>query len=190
MSLDAGEFALKKKSFDLDDFLQEVLDLIYLHANRKHIVINLEKSANVPKKVSSDPQRLQQILLHLLINAVKYTPQFKTITIKVTADALDPHNLVFQVADQGIGIPREKQIQLFKLFGGSEYLDEEQGTRKQGKPTSQLHSWVRTDHHQPALRAAREGVERYFDRERWDDLYFLSQIGVGVRVGVGLGLGV
>ena len=138
MSLEANEFVLKKTSFDVDVFLQEVLDLIYLHANRKHIVLHLEKSANVPKILHSDKQRLQQILLHLLSNAVKYTPQAKTITIHVTADVFDPHMIVFQVADQGIGIDRDKQIKLFKLFGGSGYLDDLPKKTKQGKPPLDL----------------------------------------------------
>ncbi len=115
---------IKKKPFGLSVFLEEVLDLVYLHANRKHIAINLEKGENVPANLFSDQQRLQQVLLHLLINAVKYTPQYKTITIRVTVDTLNAHMVVFHVADQGIGIPRDKQIKLFKLFGGTSDLDD------------------------------------------------------------------
>ena len=135
MSIQANEFILQLKSFDLDSFLQEVLDLIYVHANRKHIVIKLEKGANVPKNLCSDKKRLEQILLHLLINAVKYTPQFKAITIHVTLDPFDPQMVVFQVADQGIGIPREKQIKLFRLFGGTDDLVELRDKTKQGEET-------------------------------------------------------
>jgi signal transduction histidine kinase len=130
--MEADEFVLKAKPFKVATFLQEVLDLIYLQANRKHIVIKLEKGTNVPKVICSDQQRLKQVLLHLLINAVKYTSQYKTITIRVTLDPPDPKMVIVQVADQGIGIPREHQIKLFKLFGGSGELRTRQDSTKQG----------------------------------------------------------
>jgi hypothetical protein len=176
MSIEANEFELKKKTFDIDIFLQEVLDLIYLYANRKQIAINLEKSGNVPTSICSDKQRLQQIILHLLMNAVKYSPQSKTITIRITPDDLEPNLLVFQVADQGIGIAREKQINLFKLFGGSGYLDDLQGKAKQGKWPLRLRSRLWTDDHQPAVREARQGVERGVDCQCRDDLHICSEI--------------
>ena len=137
MSIEANEFVLEKQAFNLDTFLQSLFDLIYLHANRKHIVIKLEKGPNVPEMMNSDEKRLHQILLHLLMNAVKYSTQFKTITIRIAVDTTDPHMLAFQVADQGIGIPRDKQIRLFKLFGGGEEAEDRRNHTKQGKPSSE-----------------------------------------------------
>jgi signal transduction histidine kinase len=150
LSIEAREFSLQKLPFDVDSFLQEVLSHLCLHANRKHLVINLDKSGEVPQRICSDKHRLQQILLHLLIKAIKYTPQSKAITLHVTLDPLDAHLVVFQIADQGMGIPREKQIQILKRFGisrKSRDLGDLEGKFKQGKQDLTPCSGLRIDDH-------------------------------------------
>jgi signal transduction histidine kinase len=166
LSIEAREFSLQKLPFEVDGFLQEVLNHIYLHANRKHIAINLEKSGEVPQRICSDKHRLQQILLHLLIKAIKYTPQSKAITLRVTLDPLDAHMVIFQIADQGMGIPREKQIHILKRFGissKSRELGDLEGKFKHGKQDLTPCSGLRIDDHEHAVCTHGEGTKRPID---------------------------
>lgn len=73
----------------------------------------------------TDIQRLQQVLINLMTNAVKFTPDEGTITLSIREDAPNDQ-VIFSVTDTGIGIPLEKQKQVFERF---EKLDEyAQGT--------------------------------------------------------------
>ena len=90
-----------------------------MQANRKGLAINLEKCGNLPEQLFTDESRLQQVLLNLLLNAVKYTPSGNVI-IKIAKGREDSRMLMFQVSDTGIGMSHEKKVQLFRLFGGNE----------------------------------------------------------------------
>lgn len=69
--------------------------------------------------IETDASRLQQILINLLINATKFTPQ-GNITLELRREA--DHTVLFTVTDTGCGIPKEKQASVFQRF---EKLDEE-----------------------------------------------------------------
>ncbi len=90
-----------------------------MQANRKGLVIDLQKGGDLPEIVFSDECRLEQIILNLLMNALKYTPK-GTITLRVTRDSRESQLLMFQVSDSGVGMSLEKKVQLFKLFGGAD----------------------------------------------------------------------
>ena len=134
MSIEANEFEAINKPFSLNSLIQEVLSLIMMQANRKQLVINLEKEVQLPDIINSDERRLQQILLNLLINAVKYTPSQKRITIRVARDSRDDEMLNLHVADQGIGMSLEERLQLFKLFGGGLARSSVRERKKRGSP--------------------------------------------------------
>ena len=92
-----------------------------IQVNRKQLAIKLQKDANLPKMVTTDSGRLQQVLLNLLTNAITHT-ETGTITLRAALDAHDVSTLIFQVSDTGTGMTREKQVQLFKLLGGEAAL--------------------------------------------------------------------
>lgn len=87
-----------------------------MQANRKGLAINIEKDLQIPKHLFTDESRLEQILVNLLINAVKYTAK-GTITIRIMRDKQQPDNLMFQVADTGIGLSHKRKVELFANFG-------------------------------------------------------------------------
>jgi len=126
LSIESNEFELKKSHFNLNTFLQNALSLIMIQANRKDLVIDIQKGGNVPEMIYSDESRLSQVLLTLLRNAVKYTSE-GAITIKITRENVESPNILFQVIDTGIGIPFEKQVELFRMFGTnhSEEIDQQ-----------------------------------------------------------------
>ena len=91
--------------------------MIVMQAYRKGLEITLLAGGNLPEFVYSDEGRLQQVLLCLLMNAIKYTPK-GSVTIRVTKDPNEAQMIMFQISDTGIGMPLDKKVQLFKLFGG------------------------------------------------------------------------
>jgi signal transduction histidine kinase len=145
-----------------------------MHAAKKHIVLSLVHSKGVPEEMRTDEKRLQQIMLNLLVNAVKYTPNGKRIAIKLLQDPLDSQMLIFQVADEGIGMPFETKMALFKLFGtGAER--ETQGTgRKRSKVGLDKNSRFRSHHHEHVVSEARKGATRRERAERRDHIHVLS----------------
>jgi signal transduction histidine kinase len=87
--------------------------MIRQHAQRKHIHLHLLLPQGVT--VSADPQWLQQILVNLLDNAVKFTPENGVVELSVMADA-ERGVVEFAIADTGAGIRQEEQARIFEPF--------------------------------------------------------------------------
>jgi hypothetical protein len=103
---------LKNTPFDIDGFLREIKGLFH-----PHITINLKKSAGVPKSISSDQERLKQIMLYVVMKAAKSTRRPKTITISVATEAINANILAFEVTTQGSPRVQENLIQLSQRSG-------------------------------------------------------------------------
>ncbi len=127
--LDVQKLDMKKMNFLLTEFnLDEFMD--ELKENNKHIMKNknIDFTVKCPKKLmlNTDKQRLRQILDNLVRNSVDFVPS-KDGKISVEAK-LKENNIVFSVHDNGPGIPKEKQSNIFKKF----YQIDTSSTRKHG----------------------------------------------------------
>ena len=116
--IQAGKFALCPISFDLANFVAE---LERLHAPRfqdKYICFVSEVNADVPQWLHGDPGRLRQVLINLISNALKFTPEGGSIILSICVKALcsDKVTLEFHVCDSGLGIPKERQAAIFEAF--------------------------------------------------------------------------
>jgi PAS domain S-box-containing protein len=112
--LKAGELEFRPKSVEVNEICQSSLIFIKLSAEKKSIFVDYTPSP-VAVTVFADPKRLKQILINLLNNAIKFTPENGKIKLEVQADA--SRGLVsFSITDTGIGIKPEDQQQLFKPF--------------------------------------------------------------------------
>lgn len=111
--IEAGKLVLENIEFDLQDMLANFVDTVSLRAEEKGLQLIYSIDSKVPRWVKSDPGRIRQILNNLTSNAIKFTQQGEII-IKVSLLADD--KLYFNVQDTGIGIPEEKQLQLFNKF--------------------------------------------------------------------------
>ena len=110
--IEAGKMELSSETIYLDDFLKNILDIIRIRAIQKNIQLVYQKSSDLPLAVMADAKRLRQILLNLLGNAVKFTPQGK-----VTFDVSINHSAIcFKIIDTGIGISVEHQKEIFQSF--------------------------------------------------------------------------
>ncbi|KAF0108724.1 MAG: response regulator receiver [Anaerolineaceae bacterium] len=96
----------------LEAVLREVLDSIQPRADSRKIKIILQVEPGIPP-VLADPGQCRSLWLNLLDNAVKYTPENGSVTVRLRAKA---GVIVGQVTDTGIGIPPEERARLFTEF--------------------------------------------------------------------------
>src|SRR5204863_424181 len=109
--LDAGEAQIDRTSFDLANLASNMTEQMRLLAEDKNIT--LRNNATDEVHVAGDRARVQQVVLNLLDNAIKYTPSGGSVQVKVSRE----NNLgVLEVADNGVGIPTEAIAHVFDRF--------------------------------------------------------------------------
>ena len=120
--IEAGRLKLEAISFDPRKVIDSVVDLQHLHAEEKSIQLSSCVADDVPVMVIGDPNRLRQIVLNLVSNAIKFT-QYGEVVIECSAAEgesapLDHRHvhLRFSVRDSGIGIEKEKIGMIFEAF--------------------------------------------------------------------------
>lgn len=130
LSIEANEFEIKIKEFNLDTFLNDTLSQIMVQTNRKGLALVVQKDQKLSENIKTDRNRLEQVLINLLTNAVNYTSK-GTISVRVEHDSSQPDSILFKVSDTGIGMTHEKKIQLFEMFNGDLQKNiQDQGAQK------------------------------------------------------------
>jgi len=127
--IEAGKLTLEKSSFSLEKLLSKAINLSALKAHDKGLELILNVDKNIPPKLVGDSYRLQQIIVNLISNAVKFT-EIGTICIKlqIKEDRKQQLMLQFSVIDTGIGMTEEQQSRLFQSFSQAD----DSMTRKYG----------------------------------------------------------
>ncbi|HEX6835323.1 MAG TPA: HAMP domain-containing sensor histidine kinase [Polyangia bacterium] len=118
--MEAGEMKIDKHPFDLDEVVSVALSTIAPHARRKKLVMSCTVPPALPL-VFGDRDKIRQVLLNLLGNAVKFTPEGGKIEVSaalstLTAAADSPRAVRVSVRDSGIGVPPEHQKRVFDPF--------------------------------------------------------------------------
>ncbi|REJ57564.1 ATP-binding protein [Microcystis aeruginosa] len=112
--ISAGKAVLDIKQFSLKYLCNHVLEIIKTEAEIKEINLILEmKITEKEHYFYADYDRVQQILLYLLKNALKFTPEQGAVTLRLWKEG---SQVIFQVEDTGIGIPAQKIPLLFEKF--------------------------------------------------------------------------
>ncbi|CAK0763538.1 two-component system, sensor histidine kinase and response regulator [Gammaproteobacteria bacterium] len=115
--IEAGRLELEVISFHLDEVIETVIALVSPKAYEKKLELLCSSESKVPMQVRGDPLRLQQVLLNLLGNAVKFTEKGE---IELRVELLSRHvktaKLFFLVRDTGIGINPDQIDHLFESF--------------------------------------------------------------------------
>ncbi|MEK0317672.1 PAS domain S-box protein [Cohnella sp. 56] len=116
--IEAGKLALHYEPISVRDTAEEVIRLFAPQAAEKQIELGLRFEGDVPDIMIGDPVRLRQVLVNLMSNAVKFTDTgFVFLFVRAMPTRNRDSVLVeFAVQDTGIGIPKDKQSQLFQSF--------------------------------------------------------------------------
>jgi CheY-like chemotaxis protein/HPt (histidine-containing phosphotransfer) domain-containing protein len=110
--VEAGQLKIEHIEHDLSNVIERTVDLVSMEAHKKGLEICIDISPNLPVMVITDPSRLQQIILNLVKNAVKFTAKgYILVSAKPVHD-----NILFEVNDTGIGIQPDVQKKLFTQF--------------------------------------------------------------------------
>ena len=115
--VDAGKLTLESTQFTLDDVLRKVVQVVAPMAELKLLELIVDRAADVPSLLIGDAVRLEQVLVNLVSNAIKFTPTGQ-VSVKVLQDeARKPGPQIrFEVRDSGIGIAADKLRDLFQPF--------------------------------------------------------------------------
>lgn len=114
--LDEGQVLLVNEPFNLPNLVEETLHLLSTIAEEKSVDLKYEYEANVPHEFVGDVMRIQQILLNLIGNALKFTEQGEvSVKVSQTKEPVSGHVLI-EVMDTGIGIAAENIDKLFDSF--------------------------------------------------------------------------
>jgi len=110
--IEAGQLKVETVGCELQRILQDTIDLNAERAHAKGLELRFDKSADFPDMCMGDPLRIQQVLINLLGNAVKFTDEGH-VCLNASRDG---DWLVFRIGDTGIGMSAEQQSKLFKSF--------------------------------------------------------------------------
>lgn len=114
--IEAGKMELIVSEYKLDELFRGVINMMTEKAEKKGLALFLEYDENLPNVLEGDSGRIQQILINIISNAIKYTEKGKA-TLKVTGSVSgNMASLNFKVIDTGIGIKEEDITRLFARF--------------------------------------------------------------------------
>ena len=115
--MEAGRFELAPIPFELRNMLDRTMKMLSLRANEKGLELACHVHSDVPEHVRGDEKRLQQVLINLVGNGIKFTQQGEVIVdIHLRSRVDDTAILEFHVIDTGIGISKADQEKIFAPF--------------------------------------------------------------------------
>lgn len=126
-SIEAGSMVLHEESVDLSEIARTCERMLRGRALRAGLLISVDRPT-VPLCVTADARRLKQVFINLVGNAIKFTEQGGSVTIRI--ERLDDGRARMSVIDTGIGIPKELQKHVFDAFFrvDSSFVSKREGT--------------------------------------------------------------
>jgi two-component system, sensor histidine kinase and response regulator len=115
--IEAGKLSLDPVAFSVRETLEDIRKLFGLRAAEKDLALEFRVAPDVPERLVGDPDRLRQVLVNLLGNALKFTSQGRVaLDVDLAPGDSGPAGIRFAVTDTGIGIPAAKQRLIFSAF--------------------------------------------------------------------------
>jgi len=115
--IEARKLDLENIEFNVQDDLRDTMKTFALRAGEKGLELTYHIAPEVPAGLVGDPARLQQVMVNLVGNAIKFTTQGEvSVRVEVQSQTEDAVTLHFVIADTGTGIPAEKQRLIFDPF--------------------------------------------------------------------------
>lgn len=116
--MEAGRMVIERTNFDIREVINNIYKTLAPKAKTRQLIFQLDMEEDVPRYLLGDPTRLTQVLINLLNNAIKFTEEGKiSLVVRQQSKPKEGESkLLFEVRDTGIGIPKEKQEQIFESF--------------------------------------------------------------------------
>jgi signal transduction histidine kinase/CheY-like chemotaxis protein/HPt (histidine-containing phosphotransfer) domain-containing protein len=115
--IEAGKIIIEHTDFSIRDMMQSVRDMLMLKAEEKHVELRVETNEDIPRMLVGDPTRLNQVLINLAGNSVKFTEKgFVEVKASLVKRENDNLWIRFDVIDSGIGIAKENLDSIFDSF--------------------------------------------------------------------------
>ncbi|MBF0274136.1 MAG: response regulator [Nitrospinae bacterium] len=115
--IESGHLELEYIDFNIRELIEKTLEIMAMRTHHKGLELLCQIQEDIPLFHIGDPNRLRQIIINLISNAVKFTAKGE---IKLTLEKVEVTNeaniLCFSVSDTGIGIPDDKKEKVFKSF--------------------------------------------------------------------------
>jgi len=120
--IESGKLIFNKIDFNLKDLIKQTVNTLHKRLQEKQIKIKYDISSNIPNILIGDPVRLNQIIINLLGNSIKFTNNNGLIKLIVTVSSINNNSvkLIFKIEDNGIGIHSDKLNHIFESFTQAE----------------------------------------------------------------------
>jgi len=112
--IEAGKMTFHENQFELYQVIESIAEMLHIKASAKNLQLILEFAADLPKVVITDENKLRQILINILENAIKFT-QEGWVKFRVFAGS-EPTQVVFEISDTGPGIAENELPTIFEAF--------------------------------------------------------------------------
>lgn len=115
--IEAGKIVIEHIDFSLGELLSGLREIMIVKAEEKNLLFHIDMDKNIPDRLNGDPTRLNQILINLIGNAVKFTEK-GSVVLKCNIAHQTEKNIVlnFHIIDTGIGISHEYVNKIFESF--------------------------------------------------------------------------
>jgi len=115
--IEAGKLVLQPSSFDLHQMLKTIQDMLNVRAQAKNLRLIFELSPDLPQAIQTDENKLRQVLINLIGNAIKFTKEGGVSVLVKTLGRTERNcTLQFAVTDTGVGMTPDELGQLFQAF--------------------------------------------------------------------------
>ena len=120
--LESAKLLVKKEEFDLEKLIEEVIKEFSIFAKASNVEVVFHPQGNLPK-VFNDPAQLKIVIENFLDNSVRYIKEKGRIQIKLSKKDKE---ILFEIEDNGVGIPKKDQRYIFQKFFRSENIMRQQ----------------------------------------------------------------
>lgn len=115
--IEAGKFKINRTPTDISNICNSVINLLRIRAKEKKLILITDLDPNLPKNVLADSLRLNQILMNLIANAIKFTTEGSvTLKVEILNNKGNNIHVKFSIIDTGIGIASENINKIFETF--------------------------------------------------------------------------
>lgn len=124
--LEIGDLSLNIETFDIVELVKNVFEMFEMRANKEKITLAFDIEYPKPIMVNADKERIQQVLINLIVNSIKYGREKGTTEISI--ENLIKNKVIVRITDNGIGISKSHLPRLFERF----YRVDKSGSRTEG----------------------------------------------------------